>query len=48
VNAEHRVNWNFPNANHREADASKLPCRSSACDKVLYMRCIEIATIMTE
>jgi hypothetical protein len=34
VNAEHGINWTFPNANHREAHASKFPCRSSACNKV--------------
>jgi hypothetical protein len=38
VNAEHSVNRTFPNANHREAQASKLPCRSSACDKEFDMR----------
>jgi hypothetical protein len=38
VNAEHRVNYTLPGAIHREAHASKFPCRSSACDKVLFMK----------
>jgi hypothetical protein len=48
VNGQHTVNWTFFNANHCKVHTSKLPCRSSARDKVLCMRWIEIAAIMTE